>query len=120
MYVGLDLYSYHFNQSAGYENFTPGFYVVQDAENLCKGFAGVYRNSERDTSVEFGCSFEYNKFSVAIGAITGYKAGRILPFVYPSYAISIEKNTNFRIGYIPRVSGFTNSAVLHFQVERRF
>lgn len=118
MLIGFDLYSFHTCESCGYENFTPGIYVT--GNGTIAPTVGIYRNSEAGTSAIAGATINAGKFAVLIGGVTGYKRAAILPIIYPSFALALTKETSFRIGYIPRVSGFTNSGVVHFSVERNF
>lgn len=106
---GLHLGTYHADRQAGYQEFNPGIYVVQDSIT-----AGVYYNSEKKISTYVGYSFQYNNFSLTVGGVTGYGSG-IRPMLVPSYKIP---GTSFRVAYLPQVpDSEKNTQALHLSME---
>lgn len=89
--IGLNIGTYHFDRSAGFQEFNPGGYAV------CDGWvAGAYYNSYKRTSVHAGYVFQLGPVDVEVGLVSGYPASKLLPAVVPSVRIG-----NARIALIP-------------------
>lgn len=91
--VGLHLGSYHPGRP-DLNPINPGAYVRTD-----KGWtAGAYVNSIKRISAYAGRTFSKGRFSVTVGAITGYEGPLVQPLVVPS----IYLGKGFRVVYVPQ------------------
>lgn len=116
--VGLHLATAH--SKSGFCDFNPGVYG-----RWASGFtAGVYRNSECNTSAYAGWTWETKpiifgvRAAITVGGVIGYQAEPILPLAVPSLAAQINKSTALRLGYIPKVEK-RGAHALHLMVERK-
>ena len=57
--------------------------------------AGVYYNSEYTTSYYMGLEFEYDKFNLETGIVTGYSDADVMPFARLTY--DIDSTTRYFI-----------------------
>ena len=110
--VGVHLYTQHFSPSEGYNNVTPGLYVVVD-----NWIGGSYYNSERRASVYGGYVFKQfggSPFDLIVGAISGYSNRPITPLLVPSFAWK-----GWRITLIPPIpiEPKHNTGALHLSYE---
>lgn len=101
---------------AGYNNRNPGFGLLLD-----NGFsAGVYRNSERGTSVYVAHTWTlatYGRFQGAItaGAVTGYARAPVVPLAMPSIRYALTPTTAVRLSAVPTIG--KQSGVAHLTLE---
>lgn len=109
--LGIHLFSQHIPK-ADYNNINPGLYY-----RLKEGpVAGIYRNSVRRTSVYAGYTWQYGRFDLTTGAVTGYTNGAQLLLV-PSVAMFTVHGATARLAFIPRIEKRIGSHVLHVAVE---
>lgn len=106
--LGLHLLSFH--AEAGMETVTPGLYVRHDS-----GFTlGAYRNSCGQRSAYVGWTWQpIYRLDVTVGAVSGYRPGRLMPMLAPSYRVG----AGVRLAVIPNPFG---PWALHLSVERAF
>ncbi len=116
--VGLNLYTAHFDESKGFNNVNPGIYVSYRMP-VCDPVLGVYRNSERTTSVFAACRISRGIFRLDVGVVGGYASRSINPLIIPSVAIPLQSlglgKTSLNVGVIPIKDGG-----VHFSIERGF
>lgn len=96
--IGVHVGSRH--DRPGFNDSNPGLYARSGG-----GIVGFYRNSERGMSLYAGRVFDGPAFgpvstSLVFGGVTGYKAGALLPLVYPSAALRVGSGA-VRIGVVP-------------------
>jgi len=109
--LGFHLFSQHF-PSADYNNINPGIYY-----RLAEGpVAGIYRNSVRRASIYAGYTWQWGRFDLTTGAVTGYANGAQLLLV-PSMGLFTVGGVTARLAYIPRIEKRIGSNVLHLAVE---
>lgn len=109
--LGLHLFSQHL-PAARYNNVNPGVYY-----RLKEGpVAGLYRNSIRRASLYAGYTWQYGRFDLTTGVVTGYSKGAQVLLV-PSVRVFTAYHTNFRLAFIPRVEKRIGSHVLHLAAE---
>ena len=109
--VGFHLFSQHI-PAASYNNVNPGLYY-----RLAEGpVAGFYRNSVRRTSLYTGYTWQYGRFDITTGVVTGYSRG-IQPLLVPSMALFTAHDVTFRLAFIPRIEKRIGSHVLHIAAE---
>ncbi|MGE5863844.1 MAG: hypothetical protein ACM32J_01970 [Rhizobacter sp.] len=109
--LGLHLFSQHL-PAASYNNVNPGIYY-----RLAEGpVAGIYRNSVRRTSIYGGYTWQYDRFDLTVGAVTGYSQG-VQPLLVPSMALFTYRGVTTRLAFIPRVEKRIQSHVLHIVAE---
>jgi hypothetical protein len=109
--LGFHLFSQHL-PAADYNNINPGIYY-----RLAEGpVAGLYRNSVRRTSVYAGYTWQWGRFDLTTGAVTGYTNGAQLLLV-PSMAMFTVHGVTARLAFIPRIEKRIGSHVLHVAVE---
>ena len=109
--LGFHLFSQHL-PADNYNNINPGIYY-----RLAEGpVAGIYRNSVRRTSVYAGYTWQYGRFDLTTGAVTGYTNGAQLLLV-PSMAMFTVHGVTARLAFIPRIEKRIGSHVLHIAVE---
>lgn len=120
--LGLHLVTYHFG-GVGLEDNTPGIYVQAHGGMLDGGIAGSFRNSYGARSDYVGYAFETadKRFSLVIGAVTGYPAAKVMPLVVPGIKFSrVFADVDARIEYLPKPRKGGTTDGLHFTVERSF
>ena len=106
--LGLHLGSKHF-PARGFNDANPGvYYISKDGYTV-----GTYFNSERRQSVYAGMTWDYGRFRIQAGAITGYQ-GKVLPMLAPS----VHLGGGFRLTALPPF-GSQGSAVLHLSFETK-
>lgn len=109
--LGIHLFSQHL-PAANYNNVNPGLYY-----RLAEGpVMGAYRNSVRRTSVYAGYTWQWGRFDLTTGAVTGYAKGAQLLLV-PSVGLFTVGGVTTRLAYIPRMEKRIGSNVLHVAVE---
>lgn len=109
--LGVHLFSHHF-PSDHYNNVNPGLYY-----RLAEGpVAGFYRNSVRRLSVYAGYTWQYGRFDLTTGAVTGYTQGAQLLLV-PSVGLFTVHGVTARLAFIPRIEKRIGSHVLHVAIE---
>ena len=109
--LGFHLFSQHL-PAADYNNINPGIYY-----RLAEGpVAGLYRNSVRRASIYAGYTWQWGRFDLTTGAVTGYTNGVQLLLV-PSMGLFTVNGVTARLAFIPRVEKRIGSHVLHFAVE---
>lgn len=109
--IGVHLFSHHF-PAENYNNVNPGLYY-RLAEGPVMGF---YRNSVRRLSIYAGYTFEWGRFDLTLGAVTGYEYAA-QPLVVPSVALFTVRGVTGRLAYIPHIEKRIGSNVLHFAIE---
>ena len=109
--IGFHLFSQHF-PAADYNNINPGIYY-----RLAEGpVMGVYRNSVRRASIYAGYTWQWGRFDLTTGAVTGHSKGAQLLLV-PSVGLFTVAGFTARLAYIPHVEKRIGSNVLHLAVE---
>jgi hypothetical protein len=116
---GAHLMSYH--DAGNYNNANLGAYVQHQSGVT----VGSYYNSERKQSHYGGYTFkpfdQFPRLDVTAGMVSGYSAGRFVPFVLPSLTAYVsDDGTRARLGYVPRVGSFQPVNVVHLMVEKQF
>lgn len=106
--VGVHLGSIH-SPKRDYNNFNPGIYYKMD-----NGFTvGTYRNSIRKQSFYTGYTYEWKRFAITAGAITGYEGCKVCPLIFPTVKVG-----SFRLGFIPHIKA-TGANVFHLMYEKQ-
>lgn len=106
--IGLHVGTYHFDRTAGYNEFNPGVYARAERHTV-----GVYYNSFRKTSAYYAYrAFSYGRTSVHVGAVTGYERAPVVPLVVAEYALT----DHTRLVLIPPAPQAGGGGV-HFAVE---
>lgn len=120
--IGLHIGSRH--SAPGFNDRNPGLYA-RWADAQGDGFAaGTYLNSERAQSLWAGYAWNWHmqalpiSAGLTVGAVSGYRAAKLLPLALPSAALHLGK-TAARLTYVPRVEK-RGAAALHFSLERSF
>lgn len=109
--LGFHLFSQHL-PAADYNNINPGIYY-----RLAEGpVAGIYRNSVRRASIYAGYTWQYGRFDLTTGAVTGY-TNSVQVLLVPSVAMFTVNGVTARLAFIPRVEKRIGSHVLHVAVE---
>lgn len=107
--LGLHLGSVHV-PARDYNNVNPGVYYIAD-----NGFtAGTYYNSIRNQSVYAGYTWDYGRFRLTAGVVTGYRY-KVAPMLAPS----IKLGHGFSLLYLPRIGKLNDSHVFHIIWEKR-
>jgi len=109
--IGVHLASVHLPQRH-FNNTNPGLYYRTDAGWT----AGAYRNSLRRTSAYAGRTWDWGRFSLTGGAVTGYTE-EVQPLLVPSVRVVTAHGMTARVAFIPRVEKRIESHVLHLTVE---
>lgn len=99
--MGIHMATYHPNNRNNLNGFNPGIYANCDDYT-----AGVYHNSYRSPSVYVAKRFGF----VAVGAVTGYPRGPVLPMLVFSHEFN-----GFRFTYMPPIDKITGG--VHFSYE---
>ena len=95
-----------------FESFNPGVYY-----RWANGVqVGVLRNSERRLSTYGAWTWQRGRFSLSMGAITGYRRAKVLPLVAPGWAVVDRPDFKARIILLPQ-AGRDASTALHLVVE---
>ena len=123
VWVNPGFYSYHFDKSKDLNNNNRGFGVEATISKTYSLTAGVFENSDRQTSHYLGAyvmPFQMGalKAGVAMGAFDGYpkmRDGGWFPAVLPVMAIEGSR-VGLNISYTPKIGDKLNSA-LSFQVK---
>jgi hypothetical protein len=109
--LGFHLFSQHL-PAADYNNINPGIYY-----RLAEGpVAGIYRNSVRRASIYAGYTWQYGRFDLTTGAVTGY-TNSVQLLLVPSMGLFTVNGVTARLAFIPRVEKRIGSHVLHVAVE---
>ncbi len=123
IWINPGFYSHHFDKSKDLNDNNRGFGVEASINNTYSLTAGVFENSNRETSHYIGAyvmPFQRGSFKAgaAVGAFDGYpnmRDGGWFPAIVP--AMSIEgRRLGLNISYTPRIDDKVNSA-LSFQVK---
>ena len=108
---GVHIGSQHF-PGKDYNNINPGAYVRYDS-----GFTlGAYYNSERRVSAYAGYTYEWGRFGITLGGITGYKRMAILPMVVPTLRLGQIGPATIRLAFLPKIEK-SGATVIHFMAE---
>jgi hypothetical protein len=123
VWVNPGFYSYHFDKSKDLNNNNHGFGVEASITDTYSLTAGVFENSDRQTSHYLGAyvmPFKVGalKAGAAVGAFNGYpkmRDGGWFPAIVPAIAIE-GRRVGLNITYTPKIGDKLNSA-LSFQVK---
>ena len=123
VWINPGFYSYHFDKSKDLNNNNHGFGVEATISKTYSLTAGVFENSDSQTSHYLGAyvmPFQMGalKAGVAVGAFDGYpkmRDGGWFPAVLPVMAIEGSR-VGLNISYTPKIGDKVNSA-LSFQVK---
>ena len=123
IWINPGFYSHHFDQSKDLNNNNHGFGIEATVSKTYSLTAGVFENSDRQTSHYVGAyvmPFQTGalKAGVAVGAFDGYpkmRDGGWFPAVLPVMAIEGSR-VGLNISYTPKIGDKLNSA-LSFQVK---
>ena len=123
VWINPGFYSHHFDTSKNLNNNNHGFGVEATISKTYSLTAGVFENSDRQTSHYLGAyvmPFQMGalKAGVAVGAFDGYpkmRDGGWFPAVLPVMAIEGSR-VGLNISYTPKIGDKLNSA-LSFQVK---
>ena len=123
VWINPGFYSHHFDKSKDLNNHNHGFGVEATISNTYSLTAGVFENSDRQTSHYIGAyvmPFQRGAFKAgaAVGAFDGYpkmREGGWFPAVVPTMAIE-GRRVGLNVFLIPKIGDKVNSA-LSFQVK---
>ncbi len=123
VWINPGFYSHHFDKSKDLNNNNHGFGVEASISSTYSLTAGVFENSDRQTSHYMGAyvmPFQRGalKAGAAVGAFDGYpkmRDGGWFPAVVPTMAIE-GRRVGLNISYTPKIGDKVNSA-LSFQVK---
>jgi hypothetical protein len=123
VWINPGFYSHHLDKSKDLNNHNHGFGVETTISNTYSLTAGVFENSDRETSHYIGAyvmPFQRGAFKAgaAVGAFNGYPKmheGGWFPAVIPSMAIE-GRRVGLNVFLIPKIGDKVNSA-LSFQVK---
>ncbi len=123
IWINPGFYSHHFDKSKDLNDNNRGFGVEATISKTYSLTAGVFENSDRQTSHYIGAYvMPYQvgalKAGAAVGAFDGYpnmRGGGWFPAVVPAIAIE-GRRIGLNISYIPKIGDKVNSA-LSFQVK---
>ncbi len=123
VWINPGFYSHHFDTSKNLNNNNHGFGVEASISKTYSLTAGVFENSDRQTSHYIGAyvmPFQMGalKAGAAIGAFDGYpqmRDGGWFPAILPVMAIE-GRRVGLNISYTPKIGDKVNSA-LSFQVK---
>jgi hypothetical protein len=123
IWINPGFYSHHFDKSKDLNDNNRGFGVEATISKTYSLTAGVFENSDRQTSHYIGAYvMPYQvgalKAGAAVGAFDGYpnmRDGGWFPAVVPAIAIE-GRRIGLNISYIPKIGDKVNSA-LSFQVK---
>ena len=109
--IGLHIASQHFPEKS-YNNDNPGVYARFD-----NGLTiGTYRNSFRRQATYAAYTYEYGRFAVSAGLISGYDRPWLL---VPSVRVLDIDNVSLRLAVIPAIEK-GGSSVAHLMLEAKF
>jgi len=123
IWVNPGFYSHHFDKSKDLNNNNRGFGVEATITNTYSLTAGVFENSDRQTSRYVGAyvmPFQMGalKAGAAVGAFDGYpkmREGGWFPALIPTMAIE-GRRVGLNVSYTPKIGDKVSSA-LSFQVK---
>ena len=123
VWINPGFYSHHFDKSKDLNNNNHGFGVEATISNTYSLTAGVFENSDRQTSHYIGAyvmPFQRGAFKAgaAVGAFDGYpkmREGGWFPAVVPTMAIE-GRRVGLNVFLIPKIGDKVNSA-LAFQLK---
>jgi hypothetical protein len=123
VWVNPGFYSYHFDKSKDLNNNNHGFGLEASITDTYSLTAGVFENSDRQTSRYIGAyvmPFRLGalKAGAAVGAFDGYpkmRDGGWFPALVPTMSIE-GRRLGLNISYTPKIGDKLNSA-LSFQVK---
>jgi len=123
IWINPGFYSHHFDTSKNLNNNNHGFGVEATISNTYSLTAGVFENSDRQTSHYIGAyvmPFQRGSFKAgaAVGAFDGYpkmREGGWFPAVVPTMAIE-SRRVGLNVFFIPKIGDKVNSA-LAFQLK---
>jgi hypothetical protein len=123
IWINPGFYSHHFDKSKDLNNNNHGFGVEATISKTYSVTAGVFENSDRQTSHYIGAyvmPFQVGalKAGAAVGAFDGYpkmRDGSWFPAILPVMAIE-GRRIGLNISYTPKIGDKLNSA-LSFQVK---
>ena len=123
IWINPGFYSHHFDTSKNLNNNNHGFGIEATVSKTYSLTAGVFENSDRQTSHYIGAyvmPFQMGalKAGVAVGAFNGYPKmhdGGWFPAAIPTMAIEGGR-LGLNINYTPKIGDRVNSA-LSFQVK---
>jgi hypothetical protein len=123
VWINPGFYSYHFDKEKNLNNSNHGFGIEARMNNTYSLTAGVFENSDRQTSHYIGAyimPFQVGalKAGAAVGAFDGYpkmRDGGWFPALVPTMAVE-GRRVGLNISYIPKIGDKVNSA-LSFQVK---
>ena len=123
VWVNPGFYSHHFDKSKNLNNSNHGLGVEATINHTYSLTAGVFENSDRQTSHYIGAyvmPFQRGalKAGAAVGVFDGYpkmREGGWFPAIVPTMAIE-GKRLGLNISYTPKIGDKVNSA-LSFQVK---
>ena len=123
IWINPGFYSHHFDKSKDLNNNNTGFGVEATISNTYSLTAGVFENSNRETSHYIGAyvmPFQRGAFKAgaAVGAFDGYpkmREGGWFPAIVPTMAIE-GRRVGLNVFLIPKIGDKVNSA-LAFQVK---
>lgn len=106
---GVHLATYHADRAAKYDEVNPGVYVMHNGYT-----AGVYHNSEGQTSYYAGYTTPVWKFDVTVGVVAGYQRG-LTPLLIPSIKTPWY---GLRVAFLPPVPNAKhNTAAVHLMKD---
>lgn len=119
-------YSAHFDRKAGLEDFNPGLGIEYPLNPTYRLTAGIFRNSERETSRYLGLyvlPFEYRgiRFGAVVGGFDGYPRahqGGWFPALIPVVAFE-GRNWGLNVAVVPALRNRVHGAV-SLQLKYRF
>jgi hypothetical protein len=87
--VGAHLATAHFGGRQDLNDANPGVYIQARTGPLANASVGIYRNSERHTSVYAAYTWATadRMWAISAGGVTGYSTGRVVPLLVPSVRI---------------------------------
>ncbi len=123
IWINPGFYSHHFDKSKDLNNNNTGFGVEATISNTYSLTAGVFENSNRETSHYIGAyvmPFQRGAFKAgaAVGAFDGYpkmREGGWFPAIVPTMAIE-GRRVGLNVFLIPKIGDKVNSA-LAFQLK---
>lgn len=125
-WINPGFYSYHFQRNKGLEDANPGIGFEYPLSSTYSLTAGMFRNSDRETSHYIGMyvtpiEFHGVKLGAVVGGFDGYPNafhGGWFPALIPTAAIE-GKNWGLNIAIIPEIKNRLYGAI-SFQLKYRF
>lgn len=106
--VGIHIGSQHY-PAKQFNNSNPGAYYISD-----DGWTvGTYYNSDRKQSVYAGKTWDYGRWRLQAGGITGYRYA-VMPMIVPSVGLGY----GFRLSVLPKVER-RGASVVHLTWETK-